>query len=239
MADICENIRPAHQPVPGLGRCIRPSQHPWKHRDSFGQAWGDEVEQCGVIPQPSAGNPPSDPHDIRGCLFAGPGRGDCEHFVGLPSLLTDENTDGYGRPNGWCTPCWQAEQLSTLEARIRAQESEIKATGVLGQSLFDINNRLHEQVRELEGRIGSLLCSVHKHRKLPKCAVCWADETGQRVTVEQLHRRGAVQALLRIHGRVQDLTELLAQILADAGPLLKGTRLATEQAQTTSDTVGG
>lgn len=44
-----------------------------------------------------------------GCLVAGPGRGDCEHFVGVPSVLTRDNTDDYGVPHGWCSPCWQLE----------------------------------------------------------------------------------------------------------------------------------
>jgi len=48
----------------------------------------------------------------RGCLLAGPGRGDCEHYVGLPEVEDQAHTDEYGRPNGWCEICWRGVQIS-------------------------------------------------------------------------------------------------------------------------------
>lgn len=58
-----------------------------------------------------------------GCLHAGTGRGDCEHFVGLPGLEEDVQHDGprtqdhYGKPNGWCWPCWRGRQARTQSER--------------------------------------------------------------------------------------------------------------------------
>lgn len=55
-----------------------------------------------------------------GCLYAGPGRGDCEHFIGLPGLAVsgqhdgpDDTVDAYGKPNGWCWSCWKSYQPAT------------------------------------------------------------------------------------------------------------------------------
>ena len=49
-----------------------------------------------------------------GCKLSGPGRGDCENFVGLPGKSIpgqhdgpDDTVDVYGIPNGWCDYCWQ------------------------------------------------------------------------------------------------------------------------------------
>jgi hypothetical protein len=53
-----------------------------------------------------------------GCLYADPGRGDCEHFVGLPGLVIRGQHDGpptedvYGKPNGWCWHCWWSYKAS-------------------------------------------------------------------------------------------------------------------------------
>lgn len=56
---------------------------------------------------------------IRGCLLAGPGRGDCEHFVGLPKEENRETTDEYGRPHGWCQVCWLAEREWRMCNKVR------------------------------------------------------------------------------------------------------------------------
>ncbi len=50
----------------------------------------------------------------RGCLLAGPGRGDCLHYVGLYPVEDETTTDVYGRPLGWCEVCWKIEQLARL-----------------------------------------------------------------------------------------------------------------------------
>ena len=57
----------------------------------------------------------------RGCLMAGPGRGDCERFIGS-TLETDE----YGVPNGWCQVCFRIQQRSELWARIAKLEEALR-----------------------------------------------------------------------------------------------------------------
>lgn len=63
------------------------------------------------------------------CRYAGPGRGDCEHFVGLPGESIpgqhdgdDDTVDHYGKPNGWCWHCWHGHQRTMLERRLREVE---------------------------------------------------------------------------------------------------------------------
>lgn len=57
----------------------------------------------------------------RGCQLAGPGRGDCEHFVGLPEREDHPgDVDEYGRPHGWCQVCWLSELLKRAYAGRRS-----------------------------------------------------------------------------------------------------------------------
>lgn len=56
------------------------------------------------------------------CELAGPGRGDCAHFVGLPGKSVpgqhdgkDDTLDAYGKPNGWCWSCWRQHKIAVLE----------------------------------------------------------------------------------------------------------------------------
>lgn len=64
------------------------------------------------------------------CQLAGPGRGDCEHAVGLPGIEQEVDHDGprtqdcYGKPNGWCWWCWHAFKLEAAEARYTRQAEE-------------------------------------------------------------------------------------------------------------------
>jgi hypothetical protein len=62
-----------------------------------------------------------------GCTLAGPGRGDCEHFIGLPGKSMpgqhdgpDDTVDVYGKPNGWCWRCWLTHQHDGLVAAAKA-----------------------------------------------------------------------------------------------------------------------
>ena len=57
-----------------------------------------------------------------GCTLSGPGRGDCEHAVGLPGESIpgqhdgdDDTVDVYGKPNGWCWSCWKSYQIKEFE----------------------------------------------------------------------------------------------------------------------------
>lgn len=60
--------------------------------------------------------------DAAHCSFAGPGRGDCEHFIGLPGKSipgqhddSDDTVDVYGKPNEWCWFCWHSLQIDRLQ----------------------------------------------------------------------------------------------------------------------------
>ena len=71
--------------------------------------------------------------DYGGCAFSGPGRGDCEHFVGLPGVSVtgqhdgpDDTVDHCGKPNGWCWSCWKSHQLQALINRVSELEKEIQ-----------------------------------------------------------------------------------------------------------------
>ena len=62
-------------------------------------------------------------NDGGGCTLSGPGRGDCEHAVGLPGKSIpgqhdgqDDTVDAYGKPNGWCWSCWKSKRIAELEA---------------------------------------------------------------------------------------------------------------------------
>ena len=67
------------------------------------------------------------------CLLAGPGRGDCEHAVGLPGHSIpgqhdgdDDTVDHYGKPNGWCWHCWHTHQRDELQRQLREANSEVE-----------------------------------------------------------------------------------------------------------------
>lgn len=60
--------------------------------------------------------------ETSGCSYAGKGRGDCEHFIGLPGKSItgqhdgeDDTVDVYGKPNGWCWSCWKSYQIERLK----------------------------------------------------------------------------------------------------------------------------
>jgi hypothetical protein len=65
------------------------------------------------------------------CRFSGPGRGDCENFVGLPGHSIpgqhdgdDDTVDHYGKPNGWCWHCWLMHEQGRIQRELReAQET--------------------------------------------------------------------------------------------------------------------
>ncbi len=67
-------------------------------------------------PEPHPAESPDDAVVVRhdGCTLSRPGRGDCLHFVGVPSVLDDRTTDKYGIPHGWCLCCWQGWKLERI-----------------------------------------------------------------------------------------------------------------------------
>jgi len=71
--------------------------------------------------------------DGGGCTYTRFGRGDCEHFVGLPGLSIpdqhdgdDDTVDAYGKPNGWCWSCWKSYKIERQAAEIGELKIEMK-----------------------------------------------------------------------------------------------------------------
>lgn len=102
-----------------------------------------------------------------GCTLAAPGRGDCENSVGLPGKSVpgqhdgdDDTVNAYGKPNGWCWPCWKSQQIRGLREALEEYRGErsyfekgiendarlagIDTRGVVGLAL------VHMMVEEIE-----------------------------------------------------------------------------------------
>lgn len=103
--------------------------------------------------------------NARGCLFSGTGRGDCEHFVGLPGKSIpsthdgpDDTVDEYGRPNGWCEVCWLSQQLKYAHDELYLfadnHGGEKYADGVLTLVKNEAGKHLQHRVRRLRLRAG-------------------------------------------------------------------------------------
>ena len=67
------------------------------------------------------------------CLLAGPGRGDCFNYVGLPGHSIpgqhdgdDDTVDVYGKPNGWCWHCWHTHERSELQRQLREANRQVE-----------------------------------------------------------------------------------------------------------------
>lgn len=69
------------------------------------------------------------------CFYAGPGRGDCVNYVGLPAVFDETTTDPYGKPLNWCWWCWKAHQLAS--ARADAEQAKKTIREVLSPELAD------------------------------------------------------------------------------------------------------
>lgn len=54
-----------------------------------------------------------------GCKLAGPGRGDCFHFIGLPESVEGKPIDEYGIPLGWCDYCWLHYKVQLLKIALK------------------------------------------------------------------------------------------------------------------------
>jgi hypothetical protein len=64
--------------------------------------------------------------EIRTCLLSGPGRGDCEHFVGWPDIEDESTTDVWGVPFGWCIVCYWRHHALAAQATVARQGKEIE-----------------------------------------------------------------------------------------------------------------
>ena len=65
-----------------------------------------------------------------GCKLSGQGRGDCEHFIGLPEKFNETTTDEYGIPLGWCDFCWiefRSRTERTAADELRKENKRLEA----------------------------------------------------------------------------------------------------------------
>ena len=97
--------------------------------------------------------------DSGTCAYAGPGRGDCEHAVGLPGMSipgqhdgTDTTVDLYNRPNGWCWHCWlmysrdaAREDLHKAERERDAARYELEAEREEGNQIVAAMNQAEDE----------------------------------------------------------------------------------------------
>lgn len=97
----------------------------------FNQAIDSNNELCKDVISVAVGKVEKEMNDLKkkinsgGCTLAGPGRGDCEHAVGLPGESIpgqhdgdDDTVDVYGKPNGWCWSCWKDYRIRELEKEL-------------------------------------------------------------------------------------------------------------------------
>ncbi len=105
--------------------------------------------------------------DLRlrhGCLHAGPHRGDCAHYIGIPGLSMpgihdgpDDTVDEYGRPNGWCEVCWCHKRLDDAEAEIaRLKGSSMTYGKWLSKQSPDVQDSVLGKDRGKQFRAGTL-----------------------------------------------------------------------------------
>ncbi len=109
-----------------------------------------------------------------GCSLAGPGSGDCEHFVGLPGLSMpgqhdgkDDTVDAWGKPNGWCWSCWKSKRISNCQADLaKCREGQ----GAINQRYEAALNRIHQLEAEKDGAIErSKIVLKYKDEWADKC----------------------------------------------------------------------
>ena len=95
------------------------------------------------IPYPILGAPSGGKSDEpgMGCFHTGPGRGDCEHFIGMPSVVDGTTTDVYGKPRGWCWTCWRVYQLRRNASALRTALAEEREACVQAAKCVDYQRR--------------------------------------------------------------------------------------------------
>lgn len=86
--------------------------------------------------------------DGKSCLFAGPGRGDCGHAVGLPGKVDYEGyeNDQYGRPNGWCEVCWRAQQIAWLRYYLNESWQQYGGTEYAANNMDLLKNKMEKEL---------------------------------------------------------------------------------------------
>jgi hypothetical protein len=86
----------------------------------------------------------------NGCVLSGPGRGDCEHYLGVPKTFDETTTDCYGRPKGWCEICWCHYQIERLKSRKITSIDEIPLVQELRAEIKQANEVIARLEAELQ-----------------------------------------------------------------------------------------
>jgi hypothetical protein len=124
------------------------------HCDKVLQGFNSEAEQPAVAAGCITLRPASASPRVW-CRFAGPGRGDCRHAVGLPTVFSyPETTDEYGIPHGWCEYCWsenrQQRALRVLAERSFELQEANRISGLFQTQLLELN-RKHSRLLQTVG----------------------------------------------------------------------------------------
>lgn len=118
-----------------------------------------------------------DPHRV--CNLARPGRGDCEHAVGLPSKSIpgqhdgpDDTVDHCGIPNGWCAPCWNVHQLAKARRfgkKAAAKYNDLLASQVLRCAFCDVEYPAGTEPTQHQALTDHIAtCAAHPMRALER-----------------------------------------------------------------------
>lgn len=107
-----------------------------------------------------------------GCTLSGPGRGDCEHEIGLPGKSIpgqhdgeDDTVDVYGKPNEWCWSCWKSYRISMLEQkieRIRNYLDAFRKWADEDQVMVVDENNMVKSSPEFKKKQSETLIAIHK-----------------------------------------------------------------------------
>jgi hypothetical protein len=185
-----------------------------------------ENQPLGVIGQPS---------NHVWCRFAGPGRGDCKHFLGLPVKLDETTTDEYGIPHGWCEYCWSSHQRDDLQHQLAESRERLAEaldhlrwlipmakgyaqTNPVGSNLAMVNNAesftldteppaLLKEVERLKDNIEHLATSRGK----------WMSRA-----------ESAEKEVERLRAELKEGVDLMQSLIQNQGPLECKLRVATE-----------
>jgi len=103
-----------------------------------------------------------------GCAYAGPSRGDCAHFIGLPGKSipgqhdgTDDTVDCYGKPNGWCWHCWKDHKLEKAIGRVKELEAESDQKALLAAKFCSELQYERQRIKELEADNARLITQLN------------------------------------------------------------------------------
>ncbi len=128
------------------------------------------------------------PH-APGCQYAGPGRGDCEHAVGVPDMhgMSIESRKGvkdidtFGKPIGWCWYCWLSYQLKERTEQLAKAEAHIEechaAIGGYKDRCEEFLNRADRVAAAQKERV-SLVQKVYRNSAVGR-AISESDRTRQ------------------------------------------------------------